>query len=909
MNERGVIERGAGGRPDGDRALPIVLAVDVEPDPRVFRGLAPEPSAGFEALVELLPGLRDRIADVAGAEPRFTWTLRMDPQMAQAYGSTSWIASRYESELAGFVADGDELGLHTHTWRWNGERWVGDNADEAWLEHCFGTALESYRSTFGRPARANRNGDRFTTNAVVAQLSAAGVRVDLTVEPGLPAARSMAPGEPTTGLLPSTEGAPTYAYHPHPDDFCRPYVGASRDGLLMVPLTPGVIVGTTGGQSHGTYETLVTWMNPLRFERLLRRRLGSPELTHLAFAVRSDSAGRSSTWDAVETNLLTVARLAKGQWLTASEAGDQLRHRRAVEPVALDASAWAGGRDDPGHRERIDARGGADHDRIAWCEGETEVACPVCEVTGAGDAVARTLPVEGASLLAGRCRSCASIAIAGVAEPPAESGVPAGDRDPYVDDYVEYHAAIEVLAALVARAGERPGARVLEIGCGYGFGLDVGRVLWGWQPVGVDPGRMAARGSAELGFPLVPAAFDGQLDLGPALFDVVVASEVIEHVADPRLFLRDVSDRMHRDAVLVLCTPDASAIDPTRSPAEAIAVIGAGEHVFLFSASALDRLLHDAGFGAVRVERNGAGLWALACPTPGGLDGCPPAGAPDLTRVAGYCAQRRESAPVRSALRVGMAARVARYALVAGDLPAAVAAADPLRVAIDERYGVDLGRVTEPFSEEEVHAMPVVVADALFTLATLDLLHHDDPALAATRFGLAAEIAAAEAARNRNAALRTLQVRALAHEAVALARSNPPAAAGAVQRARDAAELAPGLVDVDVLFGRVFTDLVASGSYDAATAVGPFLAPLDERLAGEADDFDLRRTALDVLFSAAMLAYQRGDLVSALAGFRQCAIVAGPYAESGDGHAAHLADVAGAHAQMAGQHLMIAGAP
>src|SRR5262249_36879523 len=161
----------------------------------------------------------------------------------------------------------------------------------------------------------------------------------------------------------------------------------------------------------------------------------------------------------------------------------------------------------------------------------------------------------------------------------------------------------------VARAGHRPGARVLEIGCGYGFGLDIGRLLWGWQPIGVDPGRLAATGTGDLEFPLVSDLFDDRLDLGPAPFDIVVASEVIEHVPDPHQFLVDIRARMVPASVLVLCTPDAAAVDPSRSGAEAIAVIGAGEHVFLFSAGALEQRLRDAGFAAVHVERNGAGLW------------------------------------------------------------------------------------------------------------------------------------------------------------------------------------------------------------------------------------------------------------------------------------------------------------
>ncbi len=140
--------------------VPVVLCIDVEPDPLVFDPADPPPWLGFERLVQRLPALRRRLSEITGAPAAFTWFLRMDPQVAETWGSPAWVAEKYGGPLAELTGAGDELGLHTHVWRWETKtrEWVADFEDPAWGEHCVEMGLDAFETSFGRGCAAHRGG-------------------------------------------------------------------------------------------------------------------------------------------------------------------------------------------------------------------------------------------------------------------------------------------------------------------------------------------------------------------------------------------------------------------------------------------------------------------------------------------------------------------------------------------------------------------------------------------------------------------------------------------------------------------------------------------------------------------------------------------------------------------------------
>jgi len=211
-------------RLQGARAIPVVLAVDVEPEPGGGSWRDPAPWLGFERWLELVPQLRDRLSELTGAPARFAWFVRCDPQIGEVYGDHAWAAEHYATGFAQLRAAGDEIGIHPHTWRWDTEarHWVHDNADPAWVESVLETGFERFAAGFGRPALSHRFGSRFMNAAIARWLAAHGVRVDTTLEPGSPGLTTLDRNAAFTGTVPDQRSVPREPYRPDPDDPFRP---------------------------------------------------------------------------------------------------------------------------------------------------------------------------------------------------------------------------------------------------------------------------------------------------------------------------------------------------------------------------------------------------------------------------------------------------------------------------------------------------------------------------------------------------------------------------------------------------------------------------------------------------------------------------------------------------------------
>jgi hypothetical protein len=220
--------------------MPVVLAVDVEPEPGGGTWRDPRPWRGFERWLEVMPRLRDSLERLTGAPVHFAWYVRCDPQIADIYGDAAWAADRYASGFDGLRAAGDELAIHPHAWRWDGDarHWVHDNADPAWVEHVLESGFDRFATAFGQRARAHRFGSRYLTAAIVRWLAAHGVRVDTTLEPGTPAVKSLDVNSAFTGTVPEQRHVPRAPYRPNPDDPFQPAPTDSlppSQGLWMLP--------------------------------------------------------------------------------------------------------------------------------------------------------------------------------------------------------------------------------------------------------------------------------------------------------------------------------------------------------------------------------------------------------------------------------------------------------------------------------------------------------------------------------------------------------------------------------------------------------------------------------------------------------------------------------------------------
>ena len=284
--------------------IPVILCVDVEPDQRPLNHDAPPPWTGYELTQRYMAELRARIERRTGTPAQLNWFLRMDPQVAEAYGSASVLVDRYRGHIDDVTGRGDEVGLHTHAFRWlRDERsWLEDYADDAWVEHCVRSSIDAYAGALGRACTSHRFGGRWVSTAAVNVCERAGIRFDLSIEPGVHDGPVSIVPDVGTGELPDLRRVPRVPYTPSSSEF-REQQRAPR-AIRMVPLTSTYV--RRGHRFRGYIKRLVgnrgqwrqseplapyrDWEAPDTFDRLLGRALAAQERPYLAFAVRSDFA-------------------------------------------------------------------------------------------------------------------------------------------------------------------------------------------------------------------------------------------------------------------------------------------------------------------------------------------------------------------------------------------------------------------------------------------------------------------------------------------------------------------------------------------------------------------------------------------------------------------------------------------
>ncbi len=160
---------------------------------------------------------------------------------------------------------------------------------------------------------------------------------------------------------------------------------------------------------------------------------------------------------------------------------------------------------------------------------------------------------------------------------------------------------------------------LLDIGCGAGNLLEAARKQ-GWQAQGVDVSANAVKHVRELGFEV----FEGELhaaEFPSGHFDVITAAELLEHIFGPRLLLEEVARILRPGGLFWTTTPHARGLS-ARLLGLKWRCIWPPEHLQLFSIGGLKRLLHDVGFGTVRVQTTGGNpieIWQAI----GGAKGAP----------------------------------------------------------------------------------------------------------------------------------------------------------------------------------------------------------------------------------------------------------------------------------------------
>jgi SAM-dependent methyltransferase len=255
---------------------------------------------------------------------------------------------------------------------------------------------------------------------------------------------------------------------------------------------------------------------------------------------------------------------------------------------------------------------------------------------------------------------------------------------------IQLGAGVWPITAPLTRINKPARAKLLEIGGAYGFGLDFGIRARGWTGEGFDPSPLAAFGARELGLEIHQDYFEDK-DLVRGPYDLVMATEVIEHLAHPPAFFALMRRAVAADGILLLTTPDAAWITPDLSAGALMPLLSPGAHIVLQTVESLKLALQAAGFGHVEVRRESMSLVAYASPAAFTLIEDAEARRALYRR---YLLERGALTTPESDLRLGYAGRGLFEAVNDGDFAAADIAWAALLPAVQQRFGLDLETMT-----------------------------------------------------------------------------------------------------------------------------------------------------------------------------------------------------------------------
>lgn len=180
------------------------------------------------------------------------------------------------------------------------------------------------------------------------------------------------------------------------------------------------------------------------------------------------------------------------------------------------------------------------------------------------------------------------------------------------DNYDAYYSAenLTVPAFINSRLDEivatfgpyRKNNRLLDVGCGAGSFIEAAARA-GWQATGIEVSRKAAEYVTGRGFEV----FCGELENAgypDDHFDVVILSEVLEHVPNPRALLEASARVLRTGGLLWGTTPHGRGIS-ARLLGMRWSTVCPPEHLQLFSVAGIKGLFKDIGLGGIKVATHG----------------------------------------------------------------------------------------------------------------------------------------------------------------------------------------------------------------------------------------------------------------------------------------------------------------
>ncbi len=515
---------------------------------------------------------------------------------------------------------------------------------------------------------------------------------------------------------------------------------------------------------------------------------------------------------------------------------------------------------------------------IEWFGSSAPIVCPVCGWSGNALAAATFSDPLDVLYTARRCADCASLVIIDL---PKDSS----PDDKSIDHYLECGAGIHTILEELGRVNSAAVGSFLDVGCNYGFSLDFARSAYGWDVLGIEPSLSGIRGAKELGIEIVNDYLLESTNLGRT-FDLILSSEVLEHVPDPVGFLRALKAQLSDGGTVLLTTPNAEVVSPHSSESDALIALSPGYHVFLVTAASLTSLLTRVGFGWVSVSQVGLSLRAMAR-----VDASPPPTGEGMPHdvVERYYREVLDRSAEPSPLRLGMAARLLRSVVARGAFDDVDPLLSQLRDQVSSVYGIDIDS-----PETQLLAATGPTSGALpgiaFALGMRELLQRKNFRHAASYFELSGRAIEnwLDSGGHPDLDLIDLREQSAYHRLLALAPIEPDAVvSGAVQLAQSSPlDRASAVGRLAARRARLFVELAAHDPKGDRSVLIALISPDVETLA-RSEVVEERVAARDALYVLGREAGRLGDSTQAHRWLRAAIAVCRPDAE-GDVHARAL---------------------
>lgn len=144
--------------------------------------------------------------------------------------------------------------------------------------------------------------------------------------------------------------------------------------------------------------------------------------------------------------------------------------------------------------------------------------------------------------------------------------------------------------------------KILDIGCGYGFFLEVAKER-GWEVYGVEITQKAVDTCEEKGINMFMGDIS-EVSFDEDSFDVVVSIEVIEHLNDPNTFLSKSYSLLRKGGLMYVTTPNFNSYLRHQLKAD-YDVICYPNHLSYFSVKTLKRAFVQNGFKKQKIKTTG----------------------------------------------------------------------------------------------------------------------------------------------------------------------------------------------------------------------------------------------------------------------------------------------------------------